>query len=369
MARFTDPSPDYWHGYGRFQQVKHELIRRYLGGWFPKLGTWSGRVIYVDTHAGRGRHQSGERGSPLVALQTLLGHHYLDKLLRKSEFRFTFIERDQNNLKLLKDELREIGGLPRRVHVETAEGDAFGELSALVERLRNTHQEMAPAFIFVDPYGFKVPAKLLAGLMAAGRVELFVNVIWRELDMAIAQQREPGSGTAHTLDEIFGGDGWRTITADTMSQRAEQATDLLARVIGARWSTHVHMTSGGTTTRYLLLHLTNHDQGRDLMKECMWKVAPDGGFKVRRSDDPRQSLLIEPQPDLTPLREWLLNKLHEGPRRWSELEAAIRGELWLSTHLKKLIRDLRGQTTIVADGYSGRFSFQANPRLRLRQNG
>ena len=26
---------------------------------------------------------------------------------------------------------------------------------------------MAPAFLFVDPFGFKVPAKLLAALMAA----------------------------------------------------------------------------------------------------------------------------------------------------------------------------------------------------------
>ena len=351
MAPFTDPSPDYWHGYGRFQQVKHELIRRYLGGWFPKLGTWSGRVIYVDTHAGRGRHVSGELGSPLVALHTLLGHHYRDNLLRTSEFRFTFIERDPKNLKLLQNELHEIGELPRRVHVETAEGDAFAELSALVDHLRKNRQEMAPAFIFVDPYGFKVPARLLAGLMSAGRVELFVNVIWRELDMAIAQHPEPGSSMAHALDGIFGGGGWREITADTMSERADRATDLLAGAIGAQWATQVHMTSGGTATRYLLLHLTNHDQGRDLMKECMWKVAPDGGFRVRRSDDPRQSLLIEPEPDLAPLREWLLSKLHRRPWWWRELEGAIRRELWLSTHLKELIRDLRRQKIIRADGY------------------
>ena len=309
MARFTDASPDYWHGYGQFQHVKHELIRRYLGGWFPKLGTWSGRVIYVDTHAGRGRHVSGELGSPLVALHTLLDHHFRDNLLRASEFQFTFIERDPENLKLLQKELREIGTLPRGVHVETAEGDAFAKLSALVEHLGKSRKAMAPAFIFVDPYGFKVPAQLLARLMSAGRVELFVNVIWRELDMAIAQQPEPGSSMAHTLDSIFGGNGWREITADTMSKRADRATDLLAGTIGAKWATHVRMTTGGTATRYLLLHLTNHDQGRELMKECMWKVAPDGGFNVRGSDDPKQSLLIEPQPDLMPLREMVVQQI------------------------------------------------------------
>ena len=84
----ADPQPDYWTQYGAFQQVKHDLIRHYLNGWFPKLATWAGRVLYVDTHAGRGRHRSGELGSPLVALKTLLDHSYRDKLLQKSEVRF-----------------------------------------------------------------------------------------------------------------------------------------------------------------------------------------------------------------------------------------------------------------------------------------
>ena len=366
MARFRDPSPGYWQDYGQFQHVKHELIRRYLGGWFPKLGTWAGRVIYVDTHAGRGRHASGEHGSPLVALQTLLNHSYRDNLLRRSEFRFTFIERAPDNLSLLEKELHSLHPLPSRVHVDMAQGDAFAVLSTLLESLQRSGSQLAPAFVFVDPYGFKVPAQLLTNLLAAGRVELFVNVIWRELDMAIRQRPQPGSGMADTLDGIFGDDSWRTIEESTMSGRADEAVDLLAGKVGAKWWTRVHMSSGGDATRYLLLHLTNHDQGRDLMKDCIWKVVPDGGFSVRRSTDPKQSLLIEPEPDMTPLREWLLHRLRQGPHRWTDLEAAIRQELWLSTHLKKLIRELRKRGPIVADDYSGKFTFKANPRLRLR---
>lgn len=86
MSDFSDPNPEYWIEYGPFQRVKHDLIRAYLGGWFPKLGTWAGRVLYVDTHAGRGRHVTGEPGSPLVALTTFLNHRYRDELLKKSEF-------------------------------------------------------------------------------------------------------------------------------------------------------------------------------------------------------------------------------------------------------------------------------------------
>jgi three-Cys-motif partner protein len=92
-----DQSPQYWAEYTNLQHVKHALIRKYLGGWFAKLGHWAGRVLYIDTHAGRGTHLTGDLGSPLVALHTLLDHSSLGTLLATSEFRFTFIERDEKN--------------------------------------------------------------------------------------------------------------------------------------------------------------------------------------------------------------------------------------------------------------------------------
>jgi hypothetical protein len=33
-----DAHPEYWGDYTNLQHVKHELIREYLNGWFPKLG-------------------------------------------------------------------------------------------------------------------------------------------------------------------------------------------------------------------------------------------------------------------------------------------------------------------------------------------
>jgi hypothetical protein len=62
MTGRSDPNPTYWEQYGPFQHVKHELIRCYLNGWYPKLGTWARRVLYVDTHADRGRYESGDPG-------------------------------------------------------------------------------------------------------------------------------------------------------------------------------------------------------------------------------------------------------------------------------------------------------------------
>ena len=89
------------------------------------------------------------------------------------------------------------------------------------------------------------------------------------------------------------------------------------RKVGAKWHTYIRMLGDNKHTRYMLLHLTNHDDGRDLMKDAIWKVAPDGGYYARKSVDIAQQLLIEPEPDLAPLRDWVRHRL-EG---WSETMA------------------------------------------------
>ncbi|HXU13041.1 MAG TPA: three-Cys-motif partner protein TcmP, partial [Candidatus Binatia bacterium] len=222
-----DTNPQYWKEFTNLQHTKHALIREYLNGWFPKLGLWSGRVVYLDTHAGRGEHTEGQSGSPVVALETLLKHTFRDRILEKSEVRFRFIEFDPQNIEYLTKKVSALGSLPDRIRVTITADDCYSQIKALLEHLESSGKRIAPAFVFVDPYGFKVPGALLAQLVAAGRVELFVNVIWRELDMAVAQaQASLDSVMSSTLDSIFNGDRWRQIDRNaSVDTRADQAID------------------------------------------------------------------------------------------------------------------------------------------------
>ena len=361
----SDSSPSYWDSYSNLQRTKHALIESYLGGWFPKLGSWAGRILYLDTHAGRGRHVSGEAGSPLVALQTLLGHRARDSILAGSEARFFFVECDPDNAQLLEAELSAID-LPERIYVTIARGDCYEELDTLVGALESSHKGMAPAFVFVDPYGFKVPGQILRRLMQFPRVELFINVIWRELDMAVAQARKRSDGgMADTLDLIFEGRAWiEGITSDDFDERAHECIALFQDLCGAKWATYIRMLGGNHATRYLLLHLTNHDAGRDLMKDAIWRICPEGSFVARKLDDPNQDVLIEPEPDLSPLEDWVLGELRDQQQRWSALEASVRNQIWRTTHLNSVVRELRRSGQIEADGYEGRFARTNDPLLK-----
>ena len=360
-----DSDNEYWQDYTNLQHVKHELIRDYLGGWFPKLGSWSRRIIYFDTHAGRGRHVEGQAGSPLVALETFLDHPHRDRILRVSEARFVFVEQAEDNVGALQAEVDRLRPFPVGMLVNVYPGDAFQRLETLLAHFDSGHQ-MAPAFIFVDPYGFKVPGSTLRRLLAAGRVELFLNVMWRELDMEIAQAHSQDSGgMVETLNSVFDGGEWRTrIVRDTsFDERADQAVDLLREKYRAQWATTVRMLGANQQTRYMLVHFTNHEAGRDLMKDAIWKVCP--GFQARRSDNPGQIMLIMPEPNLAPLEQWVLSALANGPLRWSELTTRVRNGLWRHTHLNDVIRSLRKSGRIVPSGHKGRFSEKADPLLSL----
>jgi three-Cys-motif partner protein len=112
-----------------------------LNRWYPKLGFWAGRVLYVDTHAGRGKYETGDHGSPVIALQARFDHKSRPALLVKSEFTFLFIERDPENLALLRAELDRLT-VPKEIVAETSEMDAFKKLSKMLKDLRG--REMPP---------------------------------------------------------------------------------------------------------------------------------------------------------------------------------------------------------------------------------
>lgn len=363
----ADTNPEYWREYSNLQHVKHALIREYLNGWFPKMTLGPGgcsRLLYIDTHAGRGKHLNGQLGSPLVALTTLLNHQARARILQKTEVRFFFIERDEQNVAALN---KDLAGhtLPQHVFAKAEHGDSFKIIEDVIATFETDGKKLAPGFFFVDPYGFKLPGNLLRKLLGYPKVELFVNVIWRELDMAIQQSRGSNeSGLAETLNSVFDGDRWKKICAHDADARAEQCADLFREMTGARWGTHIRMLDNGRI-RYFLLHLTNHDAGRDLMKECMWKACPDGGYYASKSDSPRQQLLIQPEPNLKPLHDWVSERLAVSPRRWQDLTEELREELWLPKHLNAVIREMRKQDEIEADGFTGKFAQTNNPLLRL----
>ncbi len=140
-------------------EAKHEIMRRYLGGWFAVLGSWHGRVVFIDGFAGPGRYENGEPGSPVISLSTLLDHNYRDRLLARCEFVFLFCEPDHRRFPTLEETIEQLkaerGGLPDKVRVQAIDQRFSDAIDAVLDELRKQKAELAPTFAFVDPFGIK----------------------------------------------------------------------------------------------------------------------------------------------------------------------------------------------------------------------
>ncbi len=82
--------------------AKHEILRRYLGAWFPILSTFNDRVIYIDGFCGPGRYRNRELGSPIIALNEALKHQ---QRLNGRKVTFLFIDERPDRIEHLQHEL------------------------------------------------------------------------------------------------------------------------------------------------------------------------------------------------------------------------------------------------------------------------
>src|SRR3989344_3982407 len=195
---------EYWATYTAIQAAKHGLLKCYLGGWFPILATYNGRVLYIDCHAGKGRHAGGEAGSPMIALSTLVNHRFKESILRHCEVCFTFMELNHEHITDLQSELASVGRLPSNVSADVIDENYETVIENALAGLTEKGEKLAPSFFFVDPYGFTLRMSLMKKILEQPRAELLITFMVRYIDMAIAN---PALET--NMDLLFGTQDWR----------------------------------------------------------------------------------------------------------------------------------------------------------------
>lgn len=347
----------YWSEYDGLQHAKHKLLMSYLNGWFPILSSWQGRVVYIDCHAGRGRHDSGQEGSPLLALNLLVNHRVREHILANTEVYFYFIEIDQTNYETLVDELQALGELPKNVFIRLVKADYERHLGEVFADIRNRGQQLAPSFAFVDPYGFSLSMDFLNDYLSFPRSELLINFMYRYVDMAIRHESQ-----AENMDSLFGSSTWRELLQiKDPVERSNATINMFSRQLQAKYVTHMYMRGKNGALKYVLIHATNHRRGRELIKEAMWTVAPDGTFTASERNTPGQLVLLIPEPNLDPLRKALWEKFVGQSVKVSAMYDWLVDQLYLPKHLHQVLREYKNSGILQVSDYDGRFAFNKDP--------
>jgi three-Cys-motif partner protein len=305
-------------------QVKHLILRRYLQAWLPIMARYNGRILFVDGFAGPGRYARGENGSPLIALTTLLGHPQFQDVQDQREVVFIFIEKEQDRARALEDELRDFEtktGIPAWVKYQVRQGEFAPEMTSVLDSVVKTGRNLAPAFAFIDPFGFAgAPMAIVRRIMANPRCECLITFMYESVNRFVGH---PEAAIQAHFDELFGTESWRPLILEVDPERRRTGLvglyrDQLMREAGAKFVRTFEMINRGNRTEYFLYFATNSAQGLSKMKEAMWRADPLGGEAFSDLTDTRQMTLLEPAADLLALQRLLQERFHG--RAWVDIE-------------------------------------------------
>jgi three-Cys-motif partner protein len=294
-------------------KAKHEILRRYLGAWFPILasGGWNRRVIFLDGFAGPGRYSAGEPGSPIIALNTLVSHPHFTKLHR-TEFVMIFVEDGADRFASLQTEVagfweEQPGGQPSNVKVHLRQGRFADVANEIMDQLDASGHQLAPTFAFVDPFGIKgVPMTTIARLVKNPKCEVFFNFMFNSVNRWITH---PEEYIQVHLEDLYGCDAYQQAAALDGAERKALLHDLYAKqlhdVAGREYVHSFEMVGMSGKTTYSLFFGTQHIAGLKVMKDAMWSIDPATGvcFSDRLAG---QDVLFQPEPDFGPLRAGIL---------------------------------------------------------------
>ncbi len=257
---------------------KHLVLKRYMGAWLPIMSKWNDNVFFVDGFAGPGEYAGGEKGSPLIALETLAAHSHKDKM--NGAIHFTFIEANEDRA----DHLRHLIAasdldLPPSTRQQVVTNSFEDAMRPVLNRIDQGIGTLPPSFVMLDPFGVKgVRMETIRDLLQNKRTEVYVSFMYSFITRFLASPEFEGP-----LDELFGTREWRNAPpggADGLA-RKDFLFNLYKHQLkkaGAEHVIHFELFRGNQLV-YAIFFATGSLEGCDKMKEAIWSATEGSPFR------------------------------------------------------------------------------------------
>ena len=346
--------------------AKHELLKHYLGAWFPILASREGRIIFLDGFAGPGIYDDGQPGSPIVALRTLLDHSAFPRYSR-CEFIFHFIEKDPSRRDRLRTELRQFDPLPSNVKASTHLGEFQDVIEGVSESLSSRNRRLAPTLAFVDPFGVSgVPMELISRFLDSPKCELFLILMVDHLNRFLSAEH-----MRSRRDSLFGTNDFSEVEAAPAGERIPLLVDLykqqLRGVAKFQHALDFEMRRANGTVAYYVVYATRSITGVEKFKDAMWKVDPSTGSTFSDRHWNQGSLLTGSNVELSQLQHRLASEFGGTDVSIERLEEfTLLDTPFRKPHLRSALKSMERQKTIVvARPQNGRSGFKKGTQIHF----
>lgn len=266
----------------------------------------------------------------------------------KAQVDFHFIELDKRRSDHLTAEIDALTLPPNiatTVHGGRSFQEAFPEIwNSYASRLRYPRP---PTFVFIDPFGFRLPFSYVAEVLKAPSCEVLITFMFEEINRFLSQAQQPGN-----FDSLFGCRDWRDgMTIQSPKERLKFLHDLyqrqLTKVAGAAHVRSFAMRNEHNAADYFLFFATNSELGLKKMKEAMWRVDESGTYTFSDATDPNQAVLFSAEPDRQLLSRLIFRKFEGLEPTVIEIERfVVRETAFRETHYKKVLQRLENDSRI-----------------------
>ncbi len=314
-------------------EAKHALLKLYLDRWFPIMGKHNSRINYIDGFAGPGQYRGGEKGSPILAVESAMKHVANGSLAPNVTVNFIFVESDSGHAAHLRQKLAELNA-PKQFKIGVIEGAFCDSMEETLGKIEAEKKALAPTFAFVDPFGFSgIPMSLMARILKFPKCEVFINVMGEFINRFL---EHPNDAITEHFPVTFG-------TRDVLEipNQPGQRLDLILGLYRRQLKLHANfvgqfdMRGRRDQKTYSLFFATNAPKGFEKMKEAMWAVDKTSGKEF--SDALAQSGNLFETMGFDCLWDELRKKFTGRTVPMSEVEKFVTEETdYLPTHAKKI---------------------------------
>ena len=328
-------------------KAKHEILRGYLGAWFPILGSRIPKIVYIDGFCGPGRYKGGEEGSPIIAVKEAMKNSLI---LANSEVIFLFIDERQDRIEHLKSELSLLNP-PKNFHLDPRVNEFENTLTQILDGLDQTGRQLAPTFAFVDPFGFKGASfELMHRLLGNQRTEVFINIMVNDINRFATH---PDATIRDHIKNLLGATESEINNVVSSSDRVLAFRQLYQNKLRqhARFVRFFEMRDYNNNVIYYLFFASNHPLGHAKMKEAFWRIDNQNGFKFSDQTDPNQPVLFEIDPAINLAREIKQHFLGAIKLAEEVINYVVDDTAYTESHCKKALVHLESNSEISVEGY------------------
>ena len=322
-----------YEGQTRF---KHLILRDYFEVWVKILGKWHKKLVYIDGFCGPGTyydHGQPIDGSPVIAIKIAEKHRATTGVY--------CIFTDIN-----EDFCCELDAKLKALAPKTGYTVRPGDFDTLMNQILDQVESLAPAFVFVDPFGWTgYPMKTLERTLSRPRTEVLINFMYNAINEWLS-----APGTTGSFEHLFGFEQealnsfLAELSAHPPHERERKIRDRYIEQLRkrARFVFPFKLKfPGRDRTYYYLIHATNSSKGLEVMKSVMFAAGGHSLEYTALGREDSQLALFSDQPTETDLAQYILDTLRGQEQTFDQvLEKTYQFTPFVEKHYRATLKKL-----------------------------